>query len=96
MRPVQTIEMFDDARKRVSRFEFEDGAETGIHFHELDYVVVPVTGGKFMVEAVDGEVKSIDQQAGVAYQGLSGTHHNVKNSSGKAAVFVEIEFKTSS
>lgn len=96
MIPVKVTELFDDSTKRVNRFEFEDGAETGIHVHEFDYVVVPITGGHFRVETAAGEVKSIDQQAGVAYQGVAGTHHNVINSSGQAAVFVEIEIKSSS
>jgi quercetin dioxygenase-like cupin family protein len=96
MKPAKVTELFDDSRKRVNRFEFEDGAETGVHVHEFDYVVVPITGGQFRAETAAGEVKSIDQEAGVAYQGIAGTHHNVINSSGQAAVFVEIELKTSS
>jgi beta-alanine degradation protein BauB len=96
MKTVQVTELFDDSQKRVNRFEFEDGAETSVHVHEFDYVVVPITGGRFRVETASGETKFIDQQAGVAYQGIAGTHHNVINSSGRAAVFVEIELKTSS
>jgi len=94
MIPAKVTELFNDARKIVNRFEFEDGAETGVHVHEFDYVVVPITGGHFRVEVASGEIKSMDQQAGVSYQGVAGTHHNVINSSGHAAVFVEIELKT--
>lgn len=96
MKPARVTKLFDDSHKRVNRFEFEDGAETGIHVHEFNYVVVPITGGRFWVETSSGETKFIDQKAGVAYQGIAGTHHNVTNSSGQAAVFVEIELKTSS
>ena len=37
-----TVEI-DDAHVRVTRWDFEAGAETGWHRHGMAYVVVPVT-----------------------------------------------------
>jgi quercetin dioxygenase-like cupin family protein len=83
----------DDERVRVTTWAFDDGDETGRHRHELDYVVVPVTGGTFAVTAANGEVRELAQEAGAPYLGRAGTEHNVVNRSGRPAVFVEIELK---
>jgi len=83
----------DDDRVRVTTLAFEDGDETGDHRHEYDYLVVPVTGGKFMVIERDGSTRELVQEAGTPYLGRAGTEHNVINASGRAATFVEIELK---
>jgi quercetin dioxygenase-like cupin family protein len=83
----------DDERVRVTTLTFADGDETGDHVHELDYVVVPVTGGTFAVTDRDGSTRELAQAAGRAYLGRAGTDHNVVNRSGRTAVFVEIELK---
>jgi beta-alanine degradation protein BauB len=83
----------DDDRVRITTWEFEDGAATGRHTHEFDYVVVPVTGGTFEAVAPDGGTRTLAQEAGVAYVGAAGTEHDVVNRSGRAASFVEIELK---
>ena len=79
---------------RVTTWTFEAaGAATGQHRHEFDYIVVPVTGGSFIVTDLDGSVREMDQIAGSPYLGKAGTAHDVVSSSDEAAVFVEIEFK---
>lgn len=83
----------DDARVRVTTWAFEDGEDTGHHRHEYDYVVVPVTGGTFTITDPDGVATDRVQEAGVPYTGSAGAEHNVINSSGRPAVFVEIELK---
>lgn len=88
--PSTTI---DDERLRVTTWTFADGAATGEHRHEFDYVVVPVTGGTFEVVGADGSTRELAQEAGVAYPGREGTEHDVVNRSGREAVFVEIELK---
>ena len=50
---VPTVEI-DDGRVRVTKWHFEPGASTGMHTHEFDYLVVPVTGGDFSVVQPDG------------------------------------------
>ena len=83
----------EDDRVRVNVLTFEDGDETGYHRHELDYLVVPVTGGTFVVIEADGSTRELSQEAGVPYLGREGTEHNVINRSGRVATFVEIELK---
>jgi len=83
----------DDDQVRVTTLSFDDGDETGYHRHPYDYVVVPLTGGTFIVEEADGTTRELVQVAGAPYQGRAGTEHNVVNRSGRTASFVEIELK---
>ena len=84
----------DNDRVRVTSVTFSaDGASTGPHRHEFDYVVVPVTGGAFVVTETDGSLREMTQVPGSAYLGSAGTAHSVANTPGQEAVFVEIELK---
>lgn len=80
-------------RVRVTIWTFADGEETGDHRHEYDYVVVPVTGGEFVVIDRSGATSEMIQEPSVAYLGRKGTDHNVINRSGRTAVFVDVELK---
>ena len=74
----------DDGRVRVTTWTFgADGDATGVHRHEYDYIVVPITGGTFVVTGIDGSERTMTQVAGAAYT----------NASGGEAVFVEVELK---
>ncbi len=84
----------DNDQIRITRWTFRsDGAATGPHRHEFDYVVVPITGGTFVVRDADGSVREMAQVAGVPYLGVAGTAHDVASIIGQEAVFVEIELK---
>jgi hypothetical protein len=84
----------DNEDVRITTWSFdEDGADTGDHRHEFDYIVVPVTGATFRVTNPDGSERTLTQEQGVPYLGTAGTEHNVINASGGRAVFVEIELK---
>jgi beta-alanine degradation protein BauB len=84
----------DDDRVRVTTWTFRgQGEATGRHRHEFDYVVVPVTGGRFAVTDADGSVREMDQVAGTPYLGTAGTDHDVVSAGREEAVFVEIELK---
>jgi quercetin dioxygenase-like cupin family protein len=84
----------EDVRARVNRLTFSAaGDETGIHIHEFDYIVVPVTGGDLTVAAEDGSRRELHQVPGVSYLGAAGTHHNVISASSTPVIFVEIELK---
>jgi quercetin dioxygenase-like cupin family protein len=83
----------DDDRVRITTWTFEDGEDTGHHRHEFDYIVIPVTGGTFVVTEADGTTRELTQEAGAAYLGHVGTEHNVTNRSGRTAMFVEVELK---
>jgi beta-alanine degradation protein BauB len=83
----------DDDRVRVTTWTFAPGEATGHHRHELDYLVVPVTGGTFTVIDADGSEREMEQIAGSPYLGTAGTEHDVVSSSSHESVFVEIELK---
>ena len=58
-----------------------------------DYCVVPLTGGTFTVTNDDGTTSELVQRAGVPYRGIASTSHNVANTGGSTAVFVDVELK---
>jgi quercetin dioxygenase-like cupin family protein len=92
MSEAESVTSIDDERIRVTTWTFPDaGASTGPHVHEHDYVVVPVTGGTFVVTGADGAVRELTQHSGIPYRGTAGTAHEVVNRGGPRAVFVEIE-----
>jgi len=84
----------DSERIRVTSWTFAPGQATGMHRHEFDYVVVPVSGGSFTVTAPDGAASELRQEAGQAYARQAGVEHNVANAGPQTAVFVEVELKT--
>ena len=91
---AQPTVMADNEQVRVTTVTFAaEGASTGRHRHEFDYVVVPVTGGAFLVTESDGSLREMAQVSGLPYLGSAGTTHDVANSAGQEAVFVEIELK---
>lgn len=87
--PTVTI---DDARTRVTRWDFVPGAETGWHIHHMDYVVVPITDCVMLVEDAGGE-RRVPVAAGAAYARPLGAEHNVVNGGEAFMSFVEIELK---
>ena len=89
---VATIQL-DDANVRVTRWDFEPGAETGWHRHGMAYVVVPVTDGRLLVELPGGETMTAELKAGVAYARAAGIEHNVVNGGPTPLSFVETELK---
>ncbi|HEU0205401.1 MAG TPA: cupin [Pseudolysinimonas sp.] len=97
MHEAQATQYTDDDRTRVTRWSFSaTGDATGPHVHEFDYLVVPVTGGELTVISADGTEKSMVQVAGVPYNGVAGTSHNVVSAGDAPVVFVEVEMKTPS
>ena len=89
---VATIQL-DDANLRVTRWDFEPGAETGWHRHGMAYVVVPVTDGSLLLELPGGETATASLTAGVAYARAAGVEHNVVNAGAAPLSFVETELK---
>jgi hypothetical protein len=94
MTAAQSVVSVDNDEIRVTTWTFDvRGAATGRHRHEFDYLVVPVTGGTFVVTGADGSTREMVQIAGSPYLGVAGTTHDVANTPGREAVFVEIELK---
>ena len=50
--PCTATTLVDDARVRVTRFDFAPGAETGWHRHGFDYVITAVTDCETLFVAV--------------------------------------------
>lgn len=86
---VPTVQVKND-RVVVTEWRFAAGAETGWHKHGFDYVVVPQTTGKLLLETANGDVEA-DLTAGVAYYRGEGVEHNVVNANDYEFVFVETE-----
>lgn len=84
--------ILEDQRVRVTRWDFEAGAETGWHRHELDYLVVPLTDCPFLLEEPDG-VRRVNVTAGASYRRDTGVEHNVVNDGDRPMAFIEVEIK---
>ena len=92
MEQAESAVLIDTERVRVTMWKFAPGQATGVHRHEFDYVVEPVSGGTFTVMAADGTT-DLHQQAGQAYARHAGVEHDVANIGPQQAVFVEVELK---
>ncbi len=88
-----SIVHIDNDRTRVTEWRFSDGAATGWHRHEYDYVVVPLADGRLRILGPDGEESETQMKAGVPYFREAGVEHDVINASGGDYAFMEIEFK---
>ena len=94
MSAAEANTIIDDERIRVTTWTFgAKGEATGWHVHEFDYLIVPVTGGRFSVTDPDGGTHELAQQAGTPYVGTAGTEHDVTYVGATPASFVEIELK---
>jgi beta-alanine degradation protein BauB len=90
--PARPTILIDDNVVRVTRWDFEPGADTGHHVHGLGYVVVPMTDCHFLIEEAEGE-RRVDVAQGQAYRRDAGVAHNVVNAGSTPMSFIEIEYK---
>ncbi|MES9879636.1 MAG: cupin domain-containing protein [Sedimenticola sp.] len=88
---VPTVQI-ENERIIVTEWSFAPGAETTWHTHEYDYVVVPQTTGKLLIEAETGD-KISELTVGQSYSRQKGMKHNVVNSNDYQFTFIEIELK---
>lgn len=86
-------QLVDDARVRVTRFDFAPGAQTGWHEHGYDYVITAVTDCTMRLEEPDGQTRTVTVAAGEAYRRDKGVKHNVINAGNAPMSFVEVELK---
>ena len=82
----------DNDRTRVTEWRFAPGAETGVHIHEYDYVVVPLFDGFLDIELPSGETVHAPMTNGVPYFRELGVEHDVRNGNNFECAFVEVEF----
>ena len=85
-------QLIDDARVRVTRFDFAVGAETGWHMHSMDYVITAITDCHMLLVDDTGERRVLVAQ-GESYRRDAGIKHNVINDGGSDMSFVEVELK---
>jgi quercetin dioxygenase-like cupin family protein len=85
--------LIDDARTRVTRFDFAPGQQTGWHVHGLDYVITAVTDCHMALEEPGGARRAVMVKAGEAYRRDQGVEHNVINAGDAPMSFVEVELK---
>ena len=94
MRPACTATtLIDDARVRVTRFDFAPGAETGWHCHGDDYVITAITDCLMLLEEPGGVTRRVTVPAGTAYARAAGVEHNVINDGASEMRFVEVELE---
>jgi quercetin dioxygenase-like cupin family protein len=86
-------QLIDDARTRVTRFDFEPGQQTGWHRHEMDYVITALTDCHMRLELPGGEIRENNVAAGSVYRRDEGIEHNVINGGDAPMSFVEVELK---
>ncbi len=93
-RPQATAtQVINDARVRVTRFDFIPGAETGWHEHGFDYVITTLTDCRMQLEEPGGGVRDVHIEAGTSYRRENGVTHNVINGGDMIMSFVEVELK---
>lgn len=93
-RPLATAtQLIDDDRVRVTRFDFEPGAETGWHRHGMDYVITTLTDCRMLLEEPGGESREVLIPSGTVYRRDEGVEHNVINGGDAPMSFVETELK---
>jgi len=85
--------LIDNERTVTTEWRFARGAETGWHRHGHDYVVVPMTTGKLLLEEPNGVERIVDLTAGKPYFRGEGVEHNVVNASDGEFVFIEVEMR---
>ena len=83
-------EMVANARFKVTEWRFVAGAETGWHRHAHDYVIVPMTTGRLLLEEKDGD-RYAELRMGEPYARSVGVEHNVISANEGEFVFIEIE-----
>ena len=83
--------IIENERVRVTRWDFaEEGDATGWHRHEHDYVIVPLSDGRLVIEHAGGtDISELTQ--GGSYFRQSGVEHDVRNGNDVPYSFVEIE-----
>jgi quercetin dioxygenase-like cupin family protein len=91
--PATAIQLIDDERVRVTRFEFEPGDETDWHTHGMDYVITAVTDCEMLLEHPDGKTTTALVRAGDCYRRDAGVNHNVINGGTAKMIFIEVELK---
>ncbi len=84
--------LIENDRVIVTEWRFAPGAETGWHSHGYDYVVVPQSDGRLLLETKEGN-RYAELGVGQPYFRKAGLEHNVVNANEHEFVFIEVELK---
>jgi quercetin dioxygenase-like cupin family protein len=84
--------LIENDRVILTEWRFAPGAETGWHSHGHDYVVVPQTDGRLLLETKEGD-RYAELRVGQPYFRNAGVEHNVVNANDHEFVFIEVELK---
>ena len=91
-RPQATATVrIDDGRVKATEWAFAPGAETGWHTHGYDYVIVPLTDGRLLLEEPGGGTRKAELMLGIPYARKAGVKHNVINDGDREMRFLEVE-----
>jgi len=82
----------DNDRTIVRQWIFAPGSETGWHVHAHDFIVVPRTKGKLLLQSKAGE-NTKELKPGLSYFKSAGIEHNAINDGEDEIVLLEIELK---
>ena len=91
LRAVPTVKI-DNDQLRVTEWRFAPGAATGVHRHEYDYAVVPMTTGFLAITSAEGDTQAAMVRGGPYFR-QAGAEHDVRNVNPFEFVFIEIELK---
>ena len=89
---AQPIVLEDNDKVVITEWRFAPGAETGLHRHAMDYVIVYRTAAQHLVQTTAGETL-VDIAEGHSYFRRAGVEHNVINVGTQEVVLVETELK---
>jgi quercetin dioxygenase-like cupin family protein len=90
---AKATQFIDNERCIATEWRFAPGAETGWHRHGHDYVVVPMTTGRLLLEEPGGVTRYAELTIGKPYARGEGIEHNVVNANDFELAFIEIEMK---
>jgi beta-alanine degradation protein BauB len=88
---AEPVVHIDDDRFKVTEWRFVPGAETGWHVHGHDYVIVPLTDGKLLLQEPGGASREAPLTRHVPYSRRTGVEHNVVNGGPGPLAFLEVE-----
>src|SRR5262245_59013209 len=77
--PIGSRVIFENDRVRVWELSVEPGESSGLHRHDLPYVIVPLTGGTIEIESVDGRTYRPVETIGEAIWRDPGEIHDLLN-----------------
>ena len=78
---------------KVTKYSFLPGQETGVHKHLYDYIVTPITDGKFLLIDKNGKEQDFSLIAFNSFFRKAGVEHNVINNGKQKLIFIEVELK---